>query len=220
MTNRALRRRLYLTAFVVVLCLSLSAVEYFHNRLQGPTFVSRNATLFAVLFAAYIAYLFQQRSKLVDDLRRWWMEIVQAKSEFFLYCDKENPTEEDYLKAFYKISTAMDTLRLIYCNVDRTSDNPRGYYPFEQVRDIVDIARSVAPGRDASPESRKRAKAAIDYIFQSLRHAIQSEASAAPPDNPTLYESENRSEYLEEVLRRSNVKVEHIRRNNKRALTL
>jgi hypothetical protein len=37
----------------------------------------------------------------------------------------------------------MGTLRLIYCKVGRDSKNLRGYYPFEQVRDIVDAARSV-----------------------------------------------------------------------------
>jgi hypothetical protein len=132
MTNRSLRRRLLFAVAAVFACLALSGAEYVYKGLDKPTFVSSNATLLAIIFAAYIAYLFQQRSKSVDDLRRWWNEIVQA--------------------------TAMDTLRLIYCNVGRTPDNPRGFYPFEQVRDLVDVARSIAPDSNFSAEDRKKAK--------------------------------------------------------------
>lgn len=215
MTNRSLRRRLLLAVAAVFVCLALSAAEYLYKGQEKPTFVSSNATLLAIIFAAYIAYLFQQRSKSVDDVRRWWNEIVQAKSELFLYCDKSQPTEDDYLNAFYKLSTAMDTLRLIYCNVGRTADNPRGFYPFEQVRDLVDIARSIAPNRNSSSGERKKAKIAIDVIFQSLRHAIQFEATASPPDQPTLYNGEQRTIYIKQVLVRSGIDVEAVRQTNK-----
>ena len=215
MTNRSLRRQLLMAVAAVFVCLALSAAEYVYKGQDRPTFVSSNATLFAIIFAAYIAYLFQQRSKSVDDLRRWWNEVVQAKSDLFVYCDKAQPTEDEYLKAFYKLSTAMDTLRLIYCNVGRTTDNPRGFYPFEQVRDLVDIARSISPSKSFSFEDRKKAKIAFDIIFQSLRHAIQFEASATPPDAPTLYEGEQRAIYIKQVLTRSGIDVESVRRSNK-----
>ena len=216
MTNRSLRRHLVLTSAVVILCLAASAAEYIYKRAEGPTFVSSNATLLAILFGAYIAYLFQQRSKAVDDLRHWWNEIVKAKSDLHAYCDKQNPTEDDYFRVFGEVSTAMDTLRLIYSNVDRTDANPRGYYPFEQVRDIVDIARSIAPNRQASFEDRKRAKLAIDIVFRSLRHAIQAEAAASPPDTPTLQESRQRKGYLAEVRARAALDIEAIRQENKK----
>lgn len=215
MTNRALRRNLGYAALGVLICLATSFFEYWHNNFSGATFISSNGTVIAILFATYIAYLFQQRAKSVDDLRRWWNEIVSAKSDFFSYCDATEPTEKDYLVAFYKISTAMDTLRLIYCNVGRDPENVRGYYPFEQIRDIVDIARSIRPSKKPTKEQRRSAKAAVDHIFQSLRHAIQAEANAAPPDDPTLYNSEHRTEYLVHVLKISGLDVEEIRQANK-----
>jgi hypothetical protein len=91
----------------------------------------------ALIAAAYIAFVFQQRGKFVDDLRRWWNEIVQAKSDFYVYCEMTKPSEHDYFKGFYRISTSMDTLRLIYCNVDRTPQNQKGYYPFEQFATLL-----------------------------------------------------------------------------------
>lgn len=142
MTNQKLRKRLFIAGGIVVLILAISLIEYIakypHN---NSTFVGTNSTLFALLFAAYLAYIFQQRGKFVDELRSWWNGIVEAKSDFFVYCEKSLPSEDDYLKGFYALSVSMDALRLIYCNVGRNDEDPKGYYPFEQVRDIVDVVR-------------------------------------------------------------------------------
>jgi hypothetical protein len=108
----------------------------------------------------------------------------------------------------------MDTLRLIYSNVGRTDADPRGFYPFEQVRDIVELARSMAPGKKSSFDDRKRTKAAIDIVFRSLRHAIQAETAASPPDYPTLQDSIERKRYLAEVQTRTALDIEAIRREN------
>jgi hypothetical protein len=217
MTNRKLRKLLLIAGSFVLVILAISLTEYVNNYpTNNTTFVGSNATLFALLFAAYLAYVFQQRGKFVDELRSWWNGIVEAKSDFFVYCDKSSPSEEDYLKSFYKLSISMDTLRLIYCNVDRSAENPKCYYPFEQVRDIVDVARSVEYRRKPSEEDRLKAKQAINLIFQSLRHAIQAEASASIPDEPTLYKSEYRSKYLDEIRRGINLDVMRIREQNKK----
>jgi hypothetical protein len=192
------------------------------------TFVSQNATLIALIIGAYSAYCLQQRGKLIDELREWWNEMVQAKSDFFVYCDKGEPSDSDYLNAFYKLSTAMDTLRLIYCNVARSPDDSRGIYPFEQVRDIVEIARSVGPRRASgttesvlpSAEFRMLAKRAIEVVFRSLRHAIQDEAKASPPDRPVLINSRARKGYLAELKRGLNVDLEAIRSQNQQLDTL
>jgi hypothetical protein len=216
MTNKRLRKRLLIAAALVAIILAISLVEYaVKYPSNSTTFVGSNATLFALIFAAYLAFVFQQRGKFVDELRGWWNGIVKAKSDFFAYCEKSMPTEEDYLKGFYGLSTSMDTLRLIYCNVERSTKNPKGYYPFEQVRDIIDICRSVHYNYKPNQEDRLKAKQAIDIIFQSLRHAIQAEASASTPDNPTLHNSEYRSKYLREIRDEIGVDVPKIRIQNK-----
>lgn len=217
MTNQKLRKLLFTAGSFVLIILGISFAEYLKKYpANGPTFISSNATLFALLFAAYVAYVFQQRGKFVDELRSWWNGIVEAKSDFFIYCEKSSPSEDDFLKGFYKLSISMDTLRLIYCNVGRSKANPKGYYPFEQVRDIIDVARSVGYNRKPSAEDLTKAKLTIDIIFQSLRHAIQAEASASIPDRPTLYDSEFRSAYLEEIKRGIGLDVVGIRNENKK----
>jgi hypothetical protein len=218
MTNEKLQARLIAAGIAVVLILAISLAEYVAN---GPnnrtTFVGNNATLFALLFAAYLTYLFQQRGKFVDELRGWWYGIVEAKSEFFVYCDKASPSEEDYLKGFYALSTSMDTFRLIYCNVDRTKENPKGFFPFEQVRDIMDVAKSVAPSRNPTTADRANAKQATSLIFQSLRLAIQAEASASVPDNPTLFDSPYRKAYLKQIGQETHIDLAKVREANERA---
>lgn len=215
MTGRALRFRLMATIGSVVLVLIISFIEYISKTSPTNTYVGSNATLFALLAAAYLAFCFQQRGKFIDELRKWWCEIVGAKSSFFIYCDKEAPTADDFFEAFYRLSTAMDTLRLIYCNVDRSAKNRKGYYPFEQVRDIIDVARSVRPSVKPTAAERVQAKQAINLIFQSLRHAIQSEANATAPDDPTLYDSPYRLAYLREIKENIGLDVEEIRQTNK-----
>ncbi|PPQ14702.1 hypothetical protein CV770_35565 [Bradyrhizobium sp. AC87j1] len=200
MTNQTLRTRLIAAGAAVIVILFISLSEYLTKDANNKaTFVGSNATLFALLFAAYLTYVFQQRGKFVDELRGWWNEMVEAKSLFFVYCDKKNPTEEDYLKGFYALSTSMDTLRLIYCNVRRSGQNPKGYYPFEQVRDIIDVARSIAASESPTAQDRTNAKEAINLVFQSLRHAIQAEANASVPDNPTAFDSPHREKYVKEI---------------------
>jgi hypothetical protein len=215
MTGRALKLRLIATIGLVVIVLIISLIEYVSKTSASNTYVGGNATLFALLAAAYLAFCFQQRGKFIDEIRKWWCEIVGAKSAFFIYCDKGAPTADDFFDAFYKLSTAMDTLRLIYCNVDRTNLNRKGYYPFEQVRDIIDVARSVRPNVKPSDADRLQAKQAINLIFQSLRHAIQSEANATAPDDPTLYDSPYRVAYLNEIKEHIGLDVEEIRQSNK-----
>ena len=215
MTNNAFKKRLIFVFCGVTAVLIISLIEYLFESGHTNTFIGSNSTLFALLGAAYLAFVFQQRGKFVDDLRKWWNEIVEAKSAFFVYCDKKEPTEADYFNGFYKLSTAMDTLRLIYCNVDRTSGNSKGYYPFEQVRDIIDLARSIEPKGKPTAKQRLLAKQAIHLVFQSLRHAIQSEASASIPDDPTLYDSEYRARYVTEIVDHLDVDIETIRKTNK-----
>jgi hypothetical protein len=198
MTNEKLQARLIAAGIAVVLILAISLVEYVANGPNnGTTFVGNNATLFALLFAAYLTYLFQQRGKFVDELRGWWYE--------------------DYLKGFYALSTSMDTFRLIYCNVDRTKENPKGFFPFEQVRDIMDVAKSVAPSRNPTTADRANAKQAISLIFQSLRLAIQAEASASAPDNPTLFDSPYRKAYLKQIGQETHIDLAKVREANERA---
>jgi hypothetical protein len=228
MTYRSLRRRLLAVVALLNLALLVSLAEYLPRfwpdlsiisslsrwlpqissdqraLSSNGTFVSQNAALIALVAGAYSAYCLQQRGKFIDELRAWWNEMVQAKSTLFKYCDSEAPCKEIYLEAFYKLSTAMDTLRLIYGNVDRDKRNPKGYYPFEQVRDMVDIARWLEPDPKLHPPgsygiARAHAKRAIDVVFQSLRHAIQAEARASIPDMPTRFDSPYRSAYISEL---------------------
>lgn len=212
MTNQKLQARLIVAGVAVILILMISLVEYLANGPDNRTsFVGSNGTLLALLFAAYVTYLFQQRGKFVDELRGWWKGIVEAKSAFFIYCDKSNPTEEDYLRGYYALSTSMDSLRLIYSNVDRSKTNPKGFFPFEQVRDIMDIAKSVAHAKSPTAAARADAKQAISLIFTSLRHAIQGEASASVPDNPTLSDSPYRDAYVKEIGESTRIDLRKIR---------
>jgi hypothetical protein len=237
MTHRALIRELIKIGSFLICAFLWSLMEYYlakNCNLQNgniscewaknvsPTFVSQNGTLIAIMAGAYAAFVLQQRGKFIDELRRWWNQMVNAKSEFYKYCDMNSPTEKEYISGFYQLSSSMDSLRLIYSNVGRSRSNPRGYYPYEQIRDIIDLARSLDPrkydGEIPTYQQRQLIKNAIDSIFQSLRHAIQDEARATPPDDPTLFDSPHRAAYVSDLKMRHGVDVLMIRNDNKRNL--
>lgn len=214
MTNARLKRRLIASGLIVAVFIGLSIAEYLKYGRLGSNFIGSNGTLIALLFASYIAYVFQQRAKLAEDVRKWWFEIVNAKSEFFIYCDKTICSEDDYLKAFYKLSAAMDNLRVIYCNVHRDQNQGKGYYPFEQVRDIIDLAQSIPYSSNPSFHEKQKIKNAIILAFGSLRHAIQSEATSLTPDRPVLFKSQERDMYVGKMKTSLAVDLNSIRRAN------
>ena len=191
----------------------------------SATFISQNASLIGLIAGAYTAYCLQQRSKFVDALRLWWSEISNAKSEFYKFCDKNNPTEDEFLNSFYKISSAMDSLRLIFANVQRPKNGGVGYYPFEQVRDMVDLARSCGYRGTSdggfmlaieSAEYRHKIKISMGEVFKSLRHSIQVEALSYTPDHPTPFDSAERNEYIGKIKSKFNIDVQKIREENKK----
>lgn len=198
MTKAQLKRIIRILALCGIALIVISAVDFFSNTSQNK-FIASHMAFFAIAFAAYFAYALQRRGKYIDDLRSWWNEMCAAKSAMLEYCDlapslKSPDSEKAYFSAYYKLSTAMDKLRLIFCNVDRKNGNIKGYYPFEQIRDIIDVSRNINPNNRESQSLLKSHKNAIDILFTSLRHSIQLEADLVPPDHPFTFENNEREQ--------------------------
>lgn len=219
MTKAQLKRTIRILLIFGVALIIISALDFFNNA-HHNRFIAPHMAFFAIAFAAYFAYALQRRGKYIDDLRTWWNDMCIAKSAILEYCDlapklKSPELEKAYFSSFYKISTAMDKLRLIFCNVDRTAKNQKGYYPFEQIRDIIDVCRNIDPNITDYQKNIRSHKRAIDALFTSLRHSIQLEADLVPPDHPFTFEHKERAEYLTSILASTGVDITKIRGNNK-----
>ncbi len=135
--NRTLRRA-YAGLFLV---LGVSLAAKFADRIPGiagtPIEAAANdiyeylkdmALVFVTVVAAYLANVFQKRSKFVESLEEEWRGIVRTKSALFTYCEKTYVSTDDYLAAFCRISETIDNMRIVYANAGETATLV-GLYP-------------------------------------------------------------------------------------------
>jgi hypothetical protein len=115
MTKNQLRKQLGLLALAFAILLAWALTEFYW--FGRPSFVANHGTLIAIGFAVYGAHVLQRRGKFIDDLRTWWNEITKAKSQVLTLGDTDKTTQKEFNEAFYSLSNAMDSLRLIFSNI-------------------------------------------------------------------------------------------------------
>lgn len=151
------------------------------------------ALVFITVVAAYLANVFQKRSKFIESLEEEWRGIVRTKSALFTYCEMENPTPGAYLEAFCRISETLDNMRIVYRNVGET-DTLIGLYPYAPLHDMRRALQSIDPrkGHAISDADRKLVRDAILQSFYALRETFLEELELGEPDHPLLIHSARR----------------------------
>lgn len=200
MTRRHVNRKLRLVYIAIALVLAVSASAALAPHIPGvPTGLVAMALpvyellrdmslLIATLAAAYLANVFQKRSTFVSSLEREWRNIVKTKSALYTYCERENPTRDDYLAAYCQLSETIDTMRLVYKNAGET-DKLIGLYPYAPLHDMRRVLQDLDPAafdRPITNEDRMRARAAILQAFSALRENFLEELDLEEPTHPLL----------------------------------
>lgn len=130
MTKSQLKMRVFgVTVFLGILLLLALRFESFHH------FLKDFASIFLAVAAAYLAYCFQRRQTFLTSLRDLWNKAIEAKAELIDYMHNPRPNQESFGKAHRSISTAIDMVRAVYCNVSE-SRTSIGLYPFEPLHDM------------------------------------------------------------------------------------
>jgi hypothetical protein len=80
-------------------------------------FLKDMSLVLVTVVAAYLANVFQKRSKFLERLEEEWRGIVRTKSALYPFCEKQNASTDDYLVAFCRISETIDNMRVVYANV-------------------------------------------------------------------------------------------------------
>lgn len=143
--------------------------------------------VFVTVVAAYLANVFQKRSKFVESLEEEWRGIVRTKSTLHAFCEKPDASADDYIQAFCRISETIDNMRIVYRNVGET-DALVGLYPYAPLHDMRRALQFVDPRKrsDISLTERKLARDAILQSFYALRENFLEELDLKEPDNPLL----------------------------------
>ena len=200
MTRKALgrtMRRVYALLFTVLL---ISLVAKLGDNVPGVKgspldgvlkdvyeYLKDMALVFVTVVAAYLANVFQRRTKFVENLEAEWRGIVRTKAALYAYCEKTYPTADDYIAAYCRISETLDNMRIVYRNVGET-DDLIGLYPYAPLHDMRRALQTVDPRTSSAvtPEARRLAREAILQSFGALRENFLEELDLAPPSHPLL----------------------------------
>lgn len=194
--NRTLRRAYVLLTLVLLIALAAKLAPYIPG-IAGTRYEAgagnvyeylKDMTLvFVTVVAAYLANVFQMRSKFVESLEEVWRSIVGTKSVLYTFCEKQYPSSDDYLAAFCRISETIDNMRIVYKNSGET-DELVGLYPYAPLHDMRRALQSIDPRkRSAIPaEERKLVRDAILQSFYALRENFLEELDLKEPVHPLL----------------------------------
>lgn len=192
--NRTLRRAYFWLGLVLVLSLASKFADRIPWIAGTPVetaaqdlyeYLKDMALVVVTVVAAYLANVFQKRSKFVESLEEEWRGIVRTKSALYTYCEKPYVSTDDYLAAFCRISETIDNMRIVYSNVGET-DELIGLYPYAPLHDMRRALQTLDPRKrpDIPPEEKKRARDAILQSFYALRENFLEELDLKEPDNP------------------------------------
>lgn len=196
MTKKRLRRYVAQMVFAVLLVLLLAAMAKcpkipIPESLYG--YITDMSILIFTITSVLLANTFRKRQVFIDSLREEWREIVDTKAALSVYCQRENPTLDDYLDNYCLISRAIDNMRMVYRNVDETK-KLIGYYPFEPLHDMRRSMEKIDPRQGEIPlNQRLKAREEIWRAFNALRERFLDELELVEPANPILGEGAERT---------------------------
>lgn len=200
MTRASLNRTLRRAYFWLGLVLALSLASKFADRIPwiAGTGIERAAQdlydylkdmalVFVTVVAAYLANVFQKRSKFVASLEEEWRGIVRTKSALYTFCEKPYVSTDDYLAAFARISETIDNMRIVYANAGETAGLV-GLYPYAPLHDMRRALQTLDPRKrpDIPAEDRWLACEAILQSFFALRETMLEELDLDEPTHPLL----------------------------------
>lgn len=201
--NRTLRRAYAVLTFVLVAALAMKLSKYIPGlagtgwekpALDVYDYLKDMALVFVTVVAAYLANVFQKRSKFIESLEEVWRLIVSTKSSLYTFCEKQYPSSDDYLDAFCRLSETIDNMRIVYRNVGET-DTLVGLYPYAPLHDMRRVLQSIDPRKRQSVplEERKLARDAILQCFYALRENFLEELDLKEPAHPLLISAGRRA---------------------------
>jgi hypothetical protein len=199
MTRRHLRRTLIGTFVFLGTVLLIAAVARFAYPQFAPEtpgfkflfatyeYLKDMSLLIATGGVAYLTNVYQKRSNFLGSLREEWRDIIQTKSALISFCALERPSQEDYMRAFCRLSETIDNMRIVYRNVGETRDLV-GLYPYAPLHDMRRALQTLEPRINplADAAERKLARDAMLQSFYALRETFLEELDLEEPEHPLL----------------------------------
>jgi hypothetical protein len=136
--------------------------------------------LIIALPAAYLAQAFQRRSSYVQGLRTVWGNMVGAVAASLAYTELPSPPKEQFVDVLRRLSASIEEIRGFYANVP-SGISSTGWYPFEPVKQIHGVVRTLGFGDSATAERRAEANAEIYDMWRKVRERFVAELEVEVP---------------------------------------
>lgn len=194
--NRTLRRAYAVLILVLIVAFVARMAEHIPRLEATPLaaflkglydYLKDMALVFVTVVAAYLANVFQKRSKFVESLEQEWRGIVATKSALVTYCERPYPSTDDYLVAAARISETIDNMRIVYRNSGE-SGSAIGLYPYAPLHDMRRALNWLDPRKkpNTTVADRNLARDAILQSFYALRENFLEELDLEEPRHPLL----------------------------------
>jgi hypothetical protein len=127
--------------------------------------------LFIPIPAAWLAFSFQSRLSYVQAGRTLWRTILNAVHSARSYTLLSEPSEKDYRQVVEALAIALDEVRGLFRNLP-VEGKPRGWYPFEPIRDMLRVMEDLHWGPHATRPRRDAARDQLDEFWPLVREPL------------------------------------------------
>jgi hypothetical protein len=194
--TKTLRRAYVLLAGVLLVSLASKLAPHVPGVAGSPIdviakdiyeYLKDMALVLVTVVAAYLANVFQKRSKFVESLEEEWRNIVRAKSALLGYFEKPYPTTDDFIATSTKLSETIDTMRIVYRNAGESATRV-GLYPYAPLHDMRRVLQACDPRAKTSLTATERSLAqdSVNQVFYALRETFLEELDLEEPRHPLL----------------------------------
>jgi hypothetical protein len=199
MTRSSLRRAMRRIYWIIALLLIISMVAKGAEHIPGLggtkagtalkdvyEYLKDMSLLIATGGVAYITNMYQRRQAFLDSLKAEWRDIIAAKSALLAFMHKPEPTHDEYVATYTRLSETIDNMRIVYRNVGET-EQLIGLYPYAPLHDMRRVLQVLDP-RDAGAATadRKLVRDTMLRSFYALREHFLDELDLEEPDRPIL----------------------------------
>lgn len=200
MTRFKLNKTLWRSYFILGLVLMIAFVARLSEHIPGLAgsgleqvlkdvydYLKDMALVLVTVIAAYLANVFQKRSKFVESLEQEWRGIVATKTALLGYLKRPHPSMDDYINAYSRISETIDNMRIVYRNAGETN-KLIGLYPYAPLHDMRRVLHWLDPRKKPNTTAAERglARDAIEQSFYALRENFLEELDLEEPRHPLL----------------------------------
>lgn len=169
-------------ALLIIVGIALSIVDQSDKRILFSTFKDL-MPLFISIPAAWLGYCAQRRSAYLQQLRSLWSKLIDTIQSAIQYTHTECPSQAEYLSILVKLSSAIDEVRGLFCNIGET-DNKIGLYPFEPLKDIYGLIEKLYYGDKFSSKEAIEARKKVFALWKDVRQELLKEFDREEPTFP------------------------------------